>query len=1850
MTVDGVDYTATNNGDGTWTLADDVVATLADGVTTVDVTATDAAGNEGTGSGSVTVDATAPAAPSVELTNDTGSSATDLITSDGTLTVTPNEAGNTIEYSTDGGTTWSTTPPTATEGSNTVTVREIDTAGNPSATASITFTLDTTAPTITLDEISDNYINALESGEDLIISGTTDAEDGQNVVVNFNGTDYTATVTAGVFSVTVPAVDVATLSNGTTYTATATVSDVAGNTANDTEDVTVDTTPPAVTEELPEDSINDTGASDSDNITYNGTPTLSGTTEPDSEVTVTIPNAPFGDLVYTTTADSSGNWSISIDSQLVDGAHTPTITATDPAGNTTTITGETFTVDTNEPVINIDTTLEGDNVINASEQADVTISGTIGDGNSWTNIEDGQIVTVTLSDGVTTLTTTATVSGNTWTATDVDVSSLTDGNITVTADVTDVAGNTAVTATTTLVKDTAAPNMDQLKITNIVDNTGDYSSVTMYGTGAEVGNTIAIYDEDDNLVATATVQSDGTWSVDISNLSNTPVGDNEFFSVTETDAAGNTTGQTDSTHYYHGDGSSISTESTDDYVLTGDGNDTIDTDQAVITSGNEDDVNDYVMIDGGNGTDTVNFGGNVSDYTITTDVNGNIIVTETATSDSNGDGTGDVTELRNIETIVFADGTYNVTTSNFIPTSTDDSITILEDMNNTTDVYTLTTNDFGTYSDVEGDSLAFIRIDSLPTNGTLYLDGIAVTAGTVIEVPDIDSGLLTFNPTDNSDADSSFTFSMYDGTDWSATSYTTAINITAVADTPTLAVDGAQSSGGDDLIDLVTIPSGTGLTQQIYDNVSSVFIDSANLESTVEGLTPDSETIVTQPYSTGSTDTAADDIVAGTIEVTTGLIYLEAGTTISFSGYFDDSLQIELGGTTLISTTGDAYGTYDTSIVGTTTTGQGTAITAGTYTVSESGYYTLDIYTYNHGGPGDLSINVSVDGATPVALDTTNFNLYSGSADIGGQHSSLVSTDGENGYYPIALNVGVEGSPIKLTSISAALTDTDGSETLSITISDIPEGCTISDGTNTFTATSGATTVDVTNWDLDSLTYTASDVSSSGSINELTVTATATEGANGDTASVSETITVTINTAPVAVADQAVINMPDSTTTAYYVTSNEEIGTVDLTTGVQTVIGTPGYTHGTIYDIAATSNGALYAITSSDRLYSIDTSTAAATSIGNVRTSSNQDVGTIVGLAFSADDTLYGMTNNGHLYSINTSTGVATSVTNTDFGGTCDDLVYYDDGLYILADNNLLRYDLTTGSVSTIVTGMGGTLYGLALNDDGNIYVIKNDGTAYIVDPTNNTYTSANNIDLSGTIYGAASTAMTATTVTITGDVTPETTGQDHDADGDSFSVTGVLAGSTMSASGSVGAEIQGTYGTLVMQADGSYTYTLDKSLTAGAKNAYEEATDRVFYYVDNGGNIGTVDPETGATIVIGYSGHAFYDIAITPSDTLYGIMGNGAFYNINTSTATSTYIGTANVSGEIRGLVSDSDGTLYALTYSGNLYTIDATTGTATQVGSLGSYYCDDILYYDGDIYALSNGNLLKYDLDTGTVTTVVTGMPYNMYGIGIDSDGSIYAFQYYGSIYAIDLDAGTATDTGVDVDDYVYGVSSAFNDLSATAFYATDTFTYTITDEDGMTSTTTLTINVTDPDTTSITGSVTDTVLTGDSDSNIIISNNSDGAELYGGDGNDILIGMEGVADSLYGGDGNDILVYDASDVVIDGGNGSDVLIFNTDTTLDFGTLNSSTNPITNIETLDLTDASVALDHLGAADVLDITGNSDTTLKILGDSDDTVNLDGWAASGQTNQDGITYNVYTDTSGTSTQIWVQADVGHIVL
>jgi len=122
---------------------------------------------------------------------------------------------------------------------------------------------------------------------------------------------------------------------------------------------------------------------------------------------------------------------------------------------------------------------------------------------------------------------------------------------------------------------------------------------------------------------------------------------------------------------------------------------------------------------------------------------------------------------------------------------------------------------------------------------------------------------------------------------------------------------------------------------------------------------------------------------------------------------------------------------------------------------------------------------------------------------------------------------GNEDTAIAL-SVATALVDTDGSETLSLTVSSIPVGATLSDGGgNTFTATAGNTTATITGWNLAALTVLPplhSDVDFT-----LLVAATATEAANGAIATTTANLTVTV----AAVADAP-------TLTAFPAAGNED--------------------------------------------------------------------------------------------------------------------------------------------------------------------------------------------------------------------------------------------------------------------------------------------------------------------------------------------------------------------------------------------------------------------------------------------------------------------------------------------------------------------------------------------------------------------------------------------------------------------------------------------------------------------------------------------------------------------------------------
>ncbi|WLH35845.1 retention module-containing protein [Pseudomonas sp. FP2196] len=412
-----------------------------------------------------------------------------------------------------------------------------------------------------------------------------------------------------------------------------------------------------------------------------------------------------------------------------------------------------------------------------------------------------------------------------------------------------------------------------------------------------------------------------------------------------------------------------------------------------------------------------------------------------------------------------------------------------------------------------------VKITQLPGEGKLqYLDGSTwkdVATNQTFSKADIDAGKLRFMPDanesgvngyggtglGNNQADyAQIKFQPTDGQLLGSTG-TVKIDITPVADAPTVSV--ADNS-----------VKSTGLVKEVWTGLSGLGTngngaDSTTLKNVIDGAgTPNSSTNVNNVQSDGS-------VTAGTASKTSGLIYLEAGKTYTFSGVADDSLLITIGGKSV------ASGTW----------GAGGAIN-GSFTPTTSGYYTLDIYHHNQSGPGSYDVNLSVNGSTPVDLSSAGVPIYTGVTDLvnaGVTVSDLHGTNGEGYYDGYKLNTGAEGTTVKLSAVSTALTDTDGSETLSVKISGAPVGSVLSDGAgHSFTVTASNGEANVTGWNLGSLTVTPPTYYN-GQFN-LTVTSTSTEAVGGSassTATIPVTVVPAVYTASVATSGDDTFNGTD---------------------------------------------------------------------------------------------------------------------------------------------------------------------------------------------------------------------------------------------------------------------------------------------------------------------------------------------------------------------------------------------------------------------------------------------------------------------------------------------------------------------------------------------------------------------------------------------------------------------------------------------------------------------------------------------------------------------------------------------------
>ncbi|MDK9359064.1 Ig-like domain-containing protein [Lelliottia sp. V106_10] len=558
--------TATANGSGSWSFTP--TTPLGEGSHTFTVIATDPQGNVSTSSNSYTVivDLTPPAVPVLTSVADdvqggaVGNLTSGQLTNDSTPTLTgTGVTGSTIHILNNGveigtavvvGGAWTFTPPTGlADGVYNIRINATDPAGNVSANSPVfSFTVDTTPPaapalTSVQDDVGPITGNITDGGSTNdnrpTFNGT--GEIGATVTLLSDGQPFgTAVVNSQgnwTFTPTAPLADGA-------HTITISTTDVAGNTSttNTTFTLTVDTQPPAAP--LIINATDDVGAILD--------PVLNGKTTDDTrpqlngsaEANATIIIYENGVQVGTVQANGSGAWSFTPPSALSNGSHTWTATATDAAGNVSVASpGFTVIVDTIAPLAPA--------ITQAIDDVG-TVTGPLGSGQTTDDTLPRLIgtsepnATINIYEGSTLLgTTTADASGN-WAVT--ITTALTAGPHNLVAQATDAAGNNSDPSPSfSLTIDLTPPTIPVLL--TVVDDVGTVTNLTsgqltndaqptLSGT-AEAGSTVKIYDN--GVLIGSVTATGGAWS-----FTPTPALSDGLhpLTITATDAAGNASGPT----------------------------------------------------------------------------------------------------------------------------------------------------------------------------------------------------------------------------------------------------------------------------------------------------------------------------------------------------------------------------------------------------------------------------------------------------------------------------------------------------------------------------------------------------------------------------------------------------------------------------------------------------------------------------------------------------------------------------------------------------------------------------------------------------------------------------------------------------------------------------------------------------------------------------------------------------------------------------------------------------------------------------------------------------------------------------------------------------------------------------------------------------------------------------------------------------------------------------------------------------------------------------------------------------------------------------------------------------------
>ncbi|WP_236237748.1 BapA/Bap/LapF family large adhesin [Pseudomonas faucium] len=550
-------------------------------------------------------------------------------------------------------------------------------------------------------------------------------------------------------------------------------------------------------------------------------------------------------------------------------------------------------------------------------------------------------------------------------------------------------------------------------------------------------------------------------------------------------------------------------------------------------------------------------------------------------------------------------------------------------------------------------------------------------------------------------------------------------------------------------------------------------------------------------------------------------------------------------------------------------------------------------------------------------------------------------------------------------------------------------------------------------------------------------------------------------------------------------------------------------------------------------------------------------------------------------------------------------------------------------------------------------------------------------------------TQFTGTGTPLTGNVIsdPGVDGSTDSRGPDNGAVLQVLKNGSYVNAGSA-TEVQGLYGTLVIRADGTYTYTPNGTPSSVGKVdvfSYQLVhsnglSDSATLYVRidspqateiwNSNNLGAPATVVDAVNDVD-STHITLANRVDSSSSTLGTLslplvgGRQANYNATVAANTSADLQVVVNSTNLLTLLGNTTIALYKLNASGQYVLVQSVPGSSllTLLGGGAGYTFTGQGAGSYQVRVSSSGIGLLSSITTSlnTTTTHLTEFVVSNYTAvsgnlitdpnGADNLGSsltVLSVLVAGNTYAIPgyngiTVAGTYGSLLVHADgSYTYTLNSG---LTSAVIGQHDTFTYELTHPNGTSDTATLTINLDNA-----AGFTATTSMLADSlDDGVALAAAAAASDVIAGtDGNDHLVGSQGGHITLQGGAGDDTLVVvDQQFASVDGGTGTDTLLWGGgDTSIDLGNL---VGRVHNIEVIDLNDTSSVALTLNLADVVAITETGKDTLIIKGDDKDSVHLtDNWALTGNQVADGIDYNQYTAQEDPSHHLWVQNGI-HVV-